>query len=45
MPEIETGGALLEIAHSFRPCILAERDRIEASRRLPKDLARGEGAS
>jgi hypothetical protein len=40
MPEIETSGALLEVARSFRPRILAERDRIEASRRLPYDLAR-----
>jgi alkylation response protein AidB-like acyl-CoA dehydrogenase len=40
MPEIETGGALLEVARSFRPRILAERDHIEASRRLPEDLAR-----
>src|SRR6202047_1556970 len=40
MPEIETSGALLEVARSFRFRILAERDHIEASRRLPKDLAR-----
>jgi alkylation response protein AidB-like acyl-CoA dehydrogenase len=40
MPEIETSGALLEVARSFRPRILAERDHIEASRRLPEDLAR-----
>ena len=40
MPEIETSGALLEVARSFRSRILAERDHIEASRRLPEDLAR-----
>jgi len=40
MPEIDTSGALLEVARSFRPRILAEADRIEASRRLPEDLAR-----
>jgi hypothetical protein len=40
MPEIETSGALLEVARSLRPRILAERDRIEASRRLPDDIAR-----
>lgn len=40
MPETETGGALLEVARRFRPRLFAERDRIEASRRLPEDLAR-----
>jgi alkylation response protein AidB-like acyl-CoA dehydrogenase len=40
MPETETGSALLEVARSFRPGILAERDRIEGSRRLPEDLTR-----
>src|SRR5215831_4802674 len=40
MPETETGRALLEVARTFRPRILAERDRIEASRRLQEDLAR-----
>jgi alkylation response protein AidB-like acyl-CoA dehydrogenase len=40
MHETETGNALLEVARSFRPRILAERDRIEASRRLPEDIAR-----
>jgi alkylation response protein AidB-like acyl-CoA dehydrogenase len=39
MPETETS-ALLEVARTFRPRLLAERDRIEASRRLPQDLAR-----
>ena len=32
--------ALLEAARGFRPRIFAERDRIEAARRLPDDLAR-----
>jgi alkylation response protein AidB-like acyl-CoA dehydrogenase len=40
MADAATGGAFREIARSFRPRILAERDRIEASRRLPDDLAR-----
>ena len=40
MPETETGSVLLEVARSFRPRIFAERDRIEASRRLPEDLGR-----
>jgi alkylation response protein AidB-like acyl-CoA dehydrogenase len=40
MPETETGAAILEVARSLRPRILAERDRIEASRRLPDDIAR-----
>jgi len=39
MPETETS-ALLKVARTFRPRLLAERDRIEASRRLPQDLAR-----
>src|SRR5690348_17361252 len=32
--------ALLEAARGFRPRIIAERDRIEAARRLPDDLTR-----
>jgi len=40
MAATETGGALLEVARSFRPRILADRDRIESSRRLPEDVAR-----
>ena len=40
MPETRTGAALLEVACSFRPRIFAERDRIEASRRLPENLGR-----
>ena len=40
MPEIETSGPLLEVARSLRPRILAERDHIETSRRLPEDLTR-----
>jgi alkylation response protein AidB-like acyl-CoA dehydrogenase len=35
-----TGTALLETARAFRPRLLAERDRIEASRRIPEDIAR-----
>jgi alkylation response protein AidB-like acyl-CoA dehydrogenase len=40
VPEIETSGALLEVARSLRPRILAERDHIETSRRLPENLTR-----
>ena len=32
---------MLEAARAFRPRILAERERIEADRRIPADLARG----
>lgn len=38
-----SGGAstlIMEAAHAFRPRILAERERIEAGRRLPEDLTR-----
>jgi alkylation response protein AidB-like acyl-CoA dehydrogenase len=34
------GPELLEIARRFSPRIIADRDRIEAARRLPDDLAR-----
>ncbi|HEY3618170.1 MAG TPA: acyl-CoA dehydrogenase family protein, partial [Candidatus Sulfotelmatobacter sp.] len=37
---METDNSLLEVARIFRPHILAQRDHIEASRRLPEDLAR-----
>ena len=40
MPDTRTGTALLEAARAFRPRIIAERDHIEASRRLPEDLTR-----
>jgi alkylation response protein AidB-like acyl-CoA dehydrogenase len=44
MPNTRNGAALLEAAREFRPRILAERDEIETSRRLPagvtRDLAR-----
>ena len=39
MADMEAGALLLEIAHRFRPRIIAERDVIEAARRLPEDLA------
>jgi indole-3-acetate monooxygenase len=34
-----TGTALLEAARAIRPRLLADRDRIEASRRIPEDIA------
>src|SRR3984893_9149820 len=40
MREAEIDNSLLEVARRFRPRIFAEADRIEASRRLPEDLAR-----
>jgi indole-3-acetate monooxygenase len=40
MPDKEGGVTLLEAARALRPRIIAERDLIEASRRLPEDLAR-----
>ncbi len=40
MPGSGTGPDLLDIASTFRSRIMAERDRIEAARRLPEDLAR-----
>src|SRR5262245_65708856 len=37
---MDAGGevALLEVAHTLRPRIVADRDRIEEARRLPEDL-------
>jgi indole-3-acetate monooxygenase len=40
MAQVENGAALLEVARSLRPRILAERDRIETARRLPEDFTR-----
>jgi alkylation response protein AidB-like acyl-CoA dehydrogenase len=40
MRDTEIDNSLLEVARRFRPRILAEGDRIEASRRLPEDLSR-----
>jgi len=40
MPDSGTDTALLEVARAFRPRIIAQRDRIEAARRLPEDVAR-----
>ena len=40
MADTGNGTALLEVARSSRPRILAERDRIETARRLPEDLTR-----
>jgi indole-3-acetate monooxygenase len=40
MPDTGAGTSLLEVARTFRPRLLAERDRIEASRRLPEDVTR-----
>ena len=40
MRDTENDNPLLKVARRFRPRILAERDHIEASRRLPDDLAR-----
>src|SRR5215204_5164645 len=36
----ETGTHLLEAARDLRPRILDERERVEAGRRVPQDLAR-----
>jgi alkylation response protein AidB-like acyl-CoA dehydrogenase len=40
MPDRETGTELLEVARTFRSRILAERDHIEAARRIPEEIAR-----
>src|SRR5260370_18929455 len=40
MPDSGTDTALLEVARAFRPRIIGQRDRIEAARRLPEDVAR-----
>jgi alkylation response protein AidB-like acyl-CoA dehydrogenase len=37
---ISDAAAMMQAARAFRPRILAERDRIEASRRIPEDIAR-----
>src|SRR2546423_12234139 len=39
MPDTRSGAALLEAARAFRQRIIADRDRIEAARRIPEDLA------
>src|SRR5215813_8262871 len=40
MPDAPASAALLEVARTLRPRILAERDRIEGARRIPEDIAR-----
>ena len=40
MPDTQNGAALLEAARRFRSHIVAERDRIEAARRITEELAR-----
>jgi alkylation response protein AidB-like acyl-CoA dehydrogenase len=40
MPDRETGTELLEVARTLRSRILAERDHIEAARRIPQEIAR-----
>jgi alkylation response protein AidB-like acyl-CoA dehydrogenase len=40
MLKTNSAAAVLEAARSFRPRILANRERIESSRRIPEDLAR-----
>jgi indole-3-acetate monooxygenase len=39
MPDDDSHSALLEVARAFRPRIIAERDHIEAARRIPEDIA------
>ncbi len=39
MRDDDANSALLDVARAFRPRIIAERDRIEAARRIPQDLA------
>jgi alkylation response protein AidB-like acyl-CoA dehydrogenase len=40
MANTGNGSTLLEVARSFRPRILAQRDEIEALRRLPEEMTR-----
>jgi alkylation response protein AidB-like acyl-CoA dehydrogenase len=40
MRETRTDNPLLDVARAFRPRILSERERVEASRRLPTELAK-----
>src|SRR6202049_5173597 len=40
MTDTENGAAVLDLARTFQPRIIAQRDVIATSRRLPEDLAR-----
>src|SRR5712692_757370 len=40
MPDYDSSSALLEVVREFRSRIIAERDHIEAARRIPEDIAR-----
>src|SRR6266702_328082 len=40
MADANSGMALLDVARAFGPRILAQRDQIEAARRLPPDITR-----